>query len=411
MSRDQNIFVGLDIGTTKICCVVADVQPDGRVDIIGMGSRLSRGLKKGVVVDIEATRESMQQAIEEAEMMAGVQIGPVYAGISGAHIRCGNSHGVVAIRDREVTEYDVQRVWDAARAQPISADREILHVIPQKYKVDTTEVFKEPLGMSGTRLEASVHIITGAISSAQNIIKCANLCGLDVMTLIAEPLAAAEAVLTADEREHGVCLLDIGGGTTDIAIFSKGYIQHTAVLAIGGDHLTNDIAVGLRTPTWEAEQLKRTYGCALASMVSPDEVVEVPSIGERKARSLARHILAEILEPRVEELFTLVNREIVRSGFEHDIDAGIVLTGGSAITEGMVELAEEVFNKPVRRGNPQGIGGLVDVVDSPAFSTSVGLVLYASRYERRESSQYAVDDGGGVRSLFHRVRGWFSGIF
>ncbi|NGZ06590.1 MAG: cell division protein FtsA [Magnetococcales bacterium] len=410
--QDQNLIVGLDIGTTKICCVVADTQPDGRLDIIGIGTHPSRGLRKGVVIDIDSTVESIRMAIEEAEMMAGVEINMVFAGIAGGHIKSGNSNGVVATRDGEVTQSDVVRVLDAARAQSIPMDREILHVIPQEYILDGQDGIKEPLGMHGVRLEARVHIVTGAVASAQNIIKCVNRCGLDVGDIILEQLASSEAVLTADEKELGVCLLDIGGGTTDIAIFSDGHIKHTAVLAIGGDHLTNDIAVGLRTPTREAEQLKRKYGCALAAMVAADESIEVPSIGDRKSRSLTRHILAEIIEPRVEELFTLVNREIARSGFEDHIAAGIVLTGGSSITEGMVELAEEVFNKPVRRGFPQGVGGLTDVVSSPVFATAVGLVQFASRNEREMGRRLQPEQGViPIKNVFQRMREWFGEIF
>ncbi len=412
MSRqDQNLIVGLDIGTTKICCIVADQQPDGRLDIIGIGTHRSRGLRKGVVIDIDSTVDSMRAAVEEAEMMAGVEINMVYAGIAGAHIKSGNSHGVVATQTGEVMASDIQRVLDAARAQPIPMDREILHIIPQEYVLDGQDGIKEPLGMSGVRLEAQVHIITGAVASAQNIIKCANRCGLDVGDIILEQLASSESVLTSDEKELGVCLLDIGGGTTDIAIFAEGHLKHTAVLAIGGDHITNDIAVGLRTPTREAEQLKRDFGCALSSMVNPEETIEVPSIGDRKARSLARHILAEIIEPRVEELFTLVNREISRSGFEEQIAAGIVLTGGSSITEGMVELAEEVFNKPVRRSPPQGVGGLTDVVSSPIYATAVGLVLFASRMDREMSHRFLPEEGGGVGKMVQRMKEWFGSMF
>ncbi len=409
--QDQNLIVGLDIGTTKICCIVADLQPDGRLDIIGIGSHPSRGLRKGVVIDIDSTVESMRMAVEEAEMMAGVEINMVFAGIAGGHIKSGNSNGVVASKDGEVTASDIQRVIDAARAQSIPMDREIIHVIPQEFILDGQDGIKEPLGMSGVRLEARVHIVTGAVASAQNIIKCVNRCALDVGDIILEQLASAEAVLTSDERELGVCILDIGGGTTDIALFCEGHIKHTAVLAIGGDHLTNDIAVGLRTPTREAEQLKRKYGCALASMVNPEETIEVPSIGDRKPRSLARHILAEIIEPRVEELFTLVNREITRSGFEEQIAAGVVLTGGSAITEGMVELAEEVFNKPVRRGIPQGVGGLTDVVNSPIYATAVGLVMFASRNEQEMSKRFSPEEDHSFKSVFQRMRQWLSEIF
>ncbi|OSM07055.1 cell division protein FtsA [Magnetofaba australis] len=410
--NDQNLIIGLDIGTTKICCIVADVQPDGRVDIIGLGAHPSRGLRKGVVIDIDSTVESMRMAVEEAEVMAGVEINMVYAGIAGAHISSTNSNGVVATKEGEVTHNDIQRVLDAARAQNIPMDREILHIIPQEYILDGQDGIKEPLGMSGVRLEARVHIVTGAVASAQNIIKCANRCGLDVGDIILEQLASSEACLTSDEKELGVCLLDIGGGTTDIAIFADGHIKHTAVLAIGGEHMTNDIAVGLRTPTREAEQLKRKYGCALASLVNPEETIEVPSIGDRQPRQLARHILAEIIEPRVEELFTLVQREIVRSGFEDQIAAGIVLTGGASITQGVAELAEEVFNKPVRRGPPQGFGGLTDVVSSPVYSTAVGLVQYANRFSRDASRiGYDPEHTGGAASVLQRMRNWFNGAF
>ncbi|MBF0187235.1 MAG: cell division protein FtsA [Magnetococcales bacterium] len=412
MSRqDQNLIIGLDIGTTKICCIVADLQPDGRLDIIGIGTHPSQGLRKGVVIDIDSTVDSMRMAVEEAEMMAGVEINMVYAGIAGGHIKSGNSHGVVATKDGEVTPEDIQRVLDAARAQPIPMDREILHIIPQEYILDGQDGIKEPLGMSGVRLEARVHIVTGAVAAAQNIIKCANRCGLDVGDIVLEQLASSESVLTPDEKELGVCILDIGGGTTDIAIFADGHLKHTAVLAIGGDHITNDIAVGLRTPTREAEQLKRDFGCALASMVNPDETIEVPSIGDRMPRSLARHILAEIIEPRVEELYTLVSREISRSGFGDQIAAGVVLTGGSSITDGMVELAEEVFNKPVRRGPPQGVGGLTDVVASPAYATAVGLVLFASRFDRQTPHRYTPEDDASFKNVMQRMREWFGDIF
>ncbi|MBF0310557.1 MAG: cell division protein FtsA [Magnetococcales bacterium] len=409
--QDQNLIVGLDIGTTKICCIVADLQPDGRLDVIGLGNHPSRGLKKGVVVDIDSTVESMRMAVEEAEMMAGVDINEVYAGIAGSHIKSLNSNGVVATKEGEVTPNDIQRVLEAARATNVPLDREVLHIIPQEYLLDGQDGIRDPMGMAGVRLEARVHVVTGAVASAQNIIKCANRCGLDVADIILEQLASSEAVLTTDEKELGVCLLDIGGGTTDIAIFIDGYIKHTAVLPIGGDHMTNDIAVGLRTPTREAEQLKRKYGCALASLVNPEEVIEVPSISDRKPRSLARHILAEIIEPRVEELFNLVNREITRSGFEEHIAAGIVLTGGSSITEGMVELAEEVFNKPVRRGVPQGIGGLADVVASPIYATAVGLVLWASRYDTGSPSRGSRTESGGVKTTLQRMKDWFGGVF
>ncbi|MEO5367989.1 MAG: cell division protein FtsA [Magnetococcus sp. WYHC-3] len=409
--QDQDLLVSLDIGTTKICCIVAEQRLDGQMDIIGIGTSPSKGLKKGVVIDIDATVESMRMAVEEAERMAGVEINMVYAGIAGAHIRSSNSHGVVATKEGEVSQSDIQRVLDAAKAQNIPMDREILHIIPQEYILDGQDGISEPLGMSGVRLEAKVHIVTGAVASAQNIIKCANRCGLDVGDIILEQLASAEAVLSSDERELGVCLLDIGGGTTDIALFAEGHLKHTAVLPIGGDHITNDIAVGLRTPTREAEDLKRRYGCALASLVSPEETIDVPGIGNHQPRRLARHVLAEIIEPRVEELFNLVQREIVRCGFEDQIAAGLVLTGGSTLTDGMVELAEEVFGKPVRRGLPQGVGGLTDVVSSPIYATAVGLVLFGSRFHREVPHRVTPEESTGLKNVVQRMREWFGDIF
>ncbi|MBF0284813.1 MAG: cell division protein FtsA [Magnetococcales bacterium] len=413
--QEPNLIVGLDIGTTKIACIVADHQQDGNLHVIGIGAHPSRGLRKGVVVDIEATVESMKMAVEEAEMMAGVEINRVYAGISGGHIKSFNSDGVVAIKSGEVEPDDLQRVLENARAHDIPMDREVLHIIPQEYILDNQEGITDPLNMSGVRLRAKVHIVHGAATSIQNIIKCANRCGLDVVDIILEQLASSEAILTQDEKELGVCLLDIGGGTTDIAIFADGHIKHTAVLAIGGDHITNDIAVGLRTPTREAEQIKRKYGCALASLVSPEETIEVPSIGERKARTLARHLLAEIIEPRVEELFTVVQREIVRSGYDEQIAAGIVLTGGTSITEGMTELGEEVFQKAVRRGSPSGISGLTDMVASPIYSTAVGLVQYASRHERTGGGKPSSRGGRGSKAssgqVWQRLREWMGDMF
>lgn len=409
-AKNQNLIVGLDIGTTKIVCLVADQQQDGRLDIIGIGTHPSKGLRKGVVIDIDLTVESIRMAVDEAEMMAGVEINTVYAGIAGGHIKSSNSHGVVATKESEVTDGDIQRVLDAAKAQPIPMDREILHIIPQEFILDGQDGIMEPKGMSGVRLEARVHIVTGAQASAQNIIKCANRCGLDVASIILEQLASSEAVLTQDEKELGVCLLDIGGGTTDIAIYAGGHIKHTAVLAIGGDYITNDIAVGLRTPTKEAESIKRKFGCALARMVNTEESIEVPSIGDRKPRSLARHLLSEIIEPRVEELFTLVNREIVRSGYEEQISAGIVLTGGTSIMEGMTELAEDIFNKPVRRGLPTGVGGLTDVVASPIYATAVGLVLWAS-HAHKDPLNRPVEEPGGMGKMFQRLREWMGDMF
>src|SRR5512135_2320010 len=376
--RRDNLIVGLDIGTTKICAIVGNLTEDG-IDIVGIGSSPSRGLRKGVVINIDSTVASIKKAVEEAELMAGCEIKSVYAGIAGGHIKGFNSQGVIAIKNREVSPDDVKRVIDAAKAIAIPMDREVIHILPQEFIIDDQDGIREPLGMSGVRLEAKVHIVTGAVASAQNIIKSCNRAGLDVADIVLEQLASSEAVLSPEEKELGVALVDIGGGTTDVAIFVDGAIKHTAVLSLGGHQITNDIAVGLRTPMAEAEKIKHKYGCCLASLVGKDETIEVPSVGGRKTRILSRQLLAEILEPRVEEIFTLVNRELVKSGFEDLIASGVVITGGSTILEGMPELAEQVFNLPVRRGLPQKIGGLVDVVNSPVYATGVGLVLYGSR--------------------------------
>lgn len=377
-SRQENIVVGLDIGTTKICAIVGNLTEDG-LDIVGIGTSPSRGLRKGVVINIEATVEAIQKALKEAERMAGCEISSVFAGIAGGHIKGFNSQGIIAIKNREVTPEDVRRVIDAAKAIAIPMDREAIHVLPQEFIIDDQDGIKEPLGMSGVRLEARVHIVTGAVASVQNIIKCCTRAGVDVADIVLEQLASSEAVLGADEKELGVALIDIGGGTTDIAIYVDGAIKHTAVLALGGNHLTNDIAVGLRTPMAEAERIKHKYGCCLTSLVGKDETIEVPSVGGRQPRILSRQLLAEILEPRVEEIFSLVQRELVRSGFENVISSGIVLTGGTSILQGMPELAEQIFNLPVRRGTPTGIGGLIDVVNSPVYATGVGLVKYGTR--------------------------------
>src|SRR5512135_3139421 len=376
--RRDNLIVGLDIGTTKICAIVGNLTEDG-IDIVGIGSSPSRGLRKGVVINIDSTVASIKKAVEEAELMAGCEIKSVYAGIAGGHIKGFNSQGVIAIKNREVSPDDVKRVIDAAKAIAIPMDREVIHILPQEVIIDDQDGIREPLGMSGVRLEAKVHIVTGAVASAQNIIKSCNRAGLDVADIVLEQLASSEAVLSPEEKELGVALIDVGGGTTDIAIFVDGAIKHTSVLSLGGNHLTNDIAVGLRTPMAEAEKIKQKYGCCLAALVGKDETIEVPSVGGRKPRILSRQLLAEILEPRVDEIFALVNREIVRSGFEDMIASGIVITGGSTIMDGIPELAEQVFNLPVRRGLPQKIGGLVDVVNSPVYATGVGLVLYGSR--------------------------------
>jgi cell division protein FtsA len=406
---EKNMIVGLDIGTSKVVAIVGEIAPKGAIEIIGIGSHPSRGMKKGVVVNIESTVHSIQRAIEEAELMAGCQIHSVYAGIAGSHIRSLNSHGIVAIRDKEVTQGDVERVIDAARAVAIPADQKILHILPQEFIIDNQEGIREPVGMSGVRLEAKVHLVTGAVSAAQNIIKCVRRCGLEVDDIILEQLASSFSVLTEDEKELGVCLVDIGGGTTDIAVFTEGSIRHTAVIPIAGDQVTNDIAVALRTPTQYAEEIKIKYACALAQLASTDETIEVPGVGDRTSRRLARHTLAEVVEPRYEELLALVQAELRRSGFEDLVAAGIVMTGGSSKMEGLVDLAEEVFHMPVRLGTPQYVGGLVDVVRNPIYATGVGLLLFGNqnRAQRSLEAQY----GRGMRGVLGRMKSWFQGNF
>lgn len=362
-----------------------------------------------MVVNIESTVQSIQRAIEEAELMSGCQIHSVYAGIAGSHVRSLNSHGIVAIRDKEVTSADVERVIDAARAVAIPADQKILHILPQEFIIDEQESIREPIGMSGVRLEAKVHMVTGAVSAAQNIIKCVRRCGLEVDDIILEQLASSHSVLTDDEKELGVCLVDIGGGTTDIAVFTEGAIRHTAVIPIAGDQVTNDIAVALRTPTQYAEEIKIKYACALTQLASVDETIEVPSVGERPDRRLARQTLAEVVEPRYEELFTLIQAELRRSGFEDLCAAGIVLTGGSSKMEGAVELAEEIFHMPVRLGVPQYVMGLVDVVRNPIHSTGVGLLLFG--YQNRAMRESEARMGNGFKSVWNRMKNWFQGNF
>ncbi len=402
---DKNLIVGLDIGTSKVVAIVGEISGD-EIEIIGLGSSRSRGLKKGVVVNIESTVHSIQRAIEEAELMAGCEIHSVFAGIAGSHIRSLNSHGIVAIRDHEVAIGDVDRVIDAARAVAIPADQKILHILPQEFVIDHQEGVKEPIGMSGVRLEAKVHMVTGAVSAAQNIIKCVRRCGLEVDDVILEQLASSYAVLTEDEKELGICLVDIGGGTTDIAVFTDGAIHHTAVIPIAGDQVTNDIAVALRTPTQNAEDIKVQYACALTQLANPEETIDVPSVGERPSRRLARQTLAEVVEPRYEELFTLIQAELRRSGFEDLIAAGIVLTGGSSKMEGVVELAEEIFHMPVRIGMPQHVSGLVDVVKNPIYSTGVGLLLFG-RKQMQEGFSPLKASGG----ILERMKSWFQGNF
>jgi cell division protein FtsA len=403
--RDE-LIVGLDIGTTKIAAIVGEVTEDG-IDVIGIGTAPSRGLRKGVVVNIDATVHSIEKAIEEAEHMAGCEITSVYVGIAGGHIKGLNSHGTVAVKDKEVRDGDVARVIESAKAVAIPMDREILHVLPQEYIVDEQDGIRDPLGMAGVRLEAKVHIVTAAVTSAQNVVKCCNRCGLQVADIVLEPLASAEAVLDDDEKELGVALIDIGGGTTDIALFSEGAIVHTSVLPLGGNHLTNDIAVGLRTPLDAAEKIKQKYGCALTSLVAEDETIEVPSVGGRAPRILSRQLLAQIVMPRVEEIFDHVRKEIARAGHEDLLASGVVLSGGATILEGMSELCEEVLGLPTRRGMPKNIGGLVDVVKSPSYATGVGLVQYGARQQRL----YGPRNAAGDRGLFRKMKSWFKEAF
>jgi cell division protein FtsA len=409
MAKAGDILVGLDIGTTKICAIVGEVTDEG-IDIIGIGTHPSKGLRKGVVVNIDATVGSIKRAIEEAEHMAGCEINTVYTGIAGGHIKAFPSHGVVAIKEKEVRQTDVDRVIDQAKAVAIPMDREVFHVLPQEFVVDDQDGVREPVGMSGVRLEAKALVVTGAVSSAQNIVKCAQRTGLNVSDIVLQPLASSLAVLSDDEKELGVCLVDVGGGTTDIAVYSNGAIVHTAVLALGGNHLTNDVAVGLRTPTHEAERIKKTYGCAMASMVDKADTIEVPSVGGAAPRVLSRQILAEILEPRVEEIFMLVQHELQKSGMEELMASGTVITGGSTLLAGMPEMAEEVLGMPVRRGLPRAIGGLVDVVKSPQYATAVGLVVYGAR-QQMGSPYFKIREENVYRKVRTRMQRWLGEIF
>ena len=408
MGKREAVVVGLDIGTTKICAVVGQIN-EGQVDIIGLGTYPSKGLRKGVVVNIDSTVLSIKKAIEEAELMAGCQITSVYAGIAGGHIKGINSHGVIAVKNREITSNDVKRVIDAASAVAIPMDREVIHIIPQEFIVDEQDGIRDPVGISGIRLEGRVHIVTGAITSAQNIIKCANRAGLDVNDIVLEQLGSSEAVLMPEEKELGVAIIDLGGGTTDLVIFSNGAIKHTAVVALAGNHITNDISMGLRTPLEEAEKIKKRYGCALTSLVQKDETIEVPSVGGRNPRVLSRQTLAEIVEPRVEEILTLVHHEVMKTGYANLIASGIILTGGTAVLEGLPELAEQIFNLPVRRGIPIGIGGLVDLVHSPMYATGVGLVLYGSKHETQ--SKFKIGEANIFSKVTHRMKEWISEFF
>jgi cell division protein FtsA len=411
VAKRDHIVVGLDIGTTKICAIVAEVTEDGLVNIIGVGSSPSRGLRKGVVVNIESTVESIKKAVEEAELMAAVQINSVYTGIAGSHISGENSRGVVALKKEEVTRADVQRAVDTARSVAVlPQDRRILHVLPREFMVDDQDGIREPLGMSGTRLEVDVHIITGAVTSAQNIIKSVNRAGLDVVDIVLQPLASSEAVLSAEERDLGVAMVDLGGGTTDLAIFAEGTIRHTAVLPIGGQHLSTDLAIGLRTPQAEAEKIKIRHGIAMAELAKDDDMVEVPSVGERPPRPVSRKLLAEFIEPRVDEIFDLVRREIARTGYEGILAAGAVITGGTSMLEGMPEAAERVLDLPVRRGIPSGVGGLRDIVSNPIHATGVGLVLYASHHGHQLEAA-GLRKAKGVGRVFDRMKAWMFEFF
>jgi cell division protein FtsA len=406
---DKNLIVALDIGTSKVVAIVGEVTAEGTMEIVGVGSHPSRGLKKGVVVNIDATVQSVQRAVEEAELMAGCQIHSVFTGIAGSHIRSFNSHGIVAIRDQEVTSQDVERVIEAAKAVAIPADQKTLHILPQEFIIDNQEGIREPIGMSGVRLEAKVHMVTGAVSAAQNIVKCVRRCGLEVDDIILEQLASSYAVLTEDEKQLGVCLIDIGGGTTDIAVFAEGAIRHTAVIPIAGDQVSNDIAIALRTPTQSAENIKIQYACALARLANSDEMIEIPSMGDRATKRLSRLTLAQVVEPRFEELFTLVQAELRRSGIEDILGSGIVVTGGSARMEGVIELAETIFNMPVRLGVPRGITGLVDAVKSPIYATGVGLLLYGLQTQHQRNAE--LNSNQGFKGFLGRMKSWFQGNF
>jgi cell division protein FtsA len=406
----EDIIVGLDIGTTKVCAVIGEIDED-RVEIIGVGTSPSHGLRKGVVVNIDSTIKSIENAVSEAELMAGVEVSSVFSGIAGGHIKGMNSHGVIAIsRGREVTQSDVERVIDAAKAVSIPLDREVIHVLPQQFIIDGQDGIKEPVGMSGVRLEVEIHIVTGAVTSAQNIIKCVNRAGFEVEDIVLEPLAAAYAVLTEDEKDLGIVLVDIGGGTTDIAIFIDGSIWHTGVLSIGGDNVTKDISVGLRTPIVEAEKIKIDHGACMSSLVKDDESITIPSVGERKERTLPRQVLAEIIEPRMEEIFSLINQEIRMTGYENLVTSGIVLTGGASMLEGTVELAERVFDLPVRIGTPHGVSGLVDVVNSPLYSTGVGLVTYGMMH-KLEGKKTKFAGGNIFTRVLNRMKEWVGEFF
>lgn len=406
---NKDLLVGIDIGTSKVVTLVGELTNDGRLNVIGFGSHPSLGLKRGVVVNIESTVNSIQRSVEDAELMAGCEIFSAYTGIAGSHIRSINSHGIVAIRDTEVSQSDVERVIDAAKAIAIPADQKILHVLPQEFIIDNQDSIREPVGMSGVRLEAKVHIVTGAVSAAQNIVKCMKRCGLATNDIVLEQFASSQSILTDDEKELGVCMIDIGGGTSDVAIFTDGAIRHTAVIPIAGDQVTNDIAIALRTPTRNAEEIKIKYGCALQDLVDSTEAVDIPAIGDRPGRRLPRRALAEVVEARYEELFTLALNELRRSGLENYIAAGIVLTGGASKVAGALELAERVFKMPVRLGRPHNVAGLADIINNPVYATGVGLLVYGMR--QKQSQSEVVLNQPSIKSLWSRMKSWFQGNF
>jgi cell division protein FtsA len=409
-ARDtRNLLVALDIGTSKIVTLVAEITAEDTLNLIGMGSHPSRGLKKGVVVNIESTVNAIQRSLEEAELMADAKIKEVITGIAGSHIKSFNSHGMVAIKDKEVQQYDIDRVIETARAVNIPMEQQVLHILEQEFIIDGQGGVRQPLGMSGMRLEVKVHIVTGAVSAAQNIMKCVRRCGLEVRDLMLQPLASADAVLLDDERDLGVCLVDIGGGTTDIAVFTDGAIKHTSVIPIAGDQITNDIAMALRTPTKDAEELKIAHGVALRQLASASEMIEVPGVGEREPRELSRQTLAEVIEPRVEELYSLIQRELRSSGLEELLSSGIVITGGSALMKGMVELGEEVFHMPVRVGLPNYSGALAEVVRNPRYSTAMGLLMAGIDQVKRD--RHAKMQGAGFKEMLEKMKGWFKGNF
>jgi cell division protein FtsA len=410
MSKKQNYIVGLDIGTTKICCIIAEITPQGEIEIIGLGQSPSRGLRKGVVVNIDGTVESIRSAVEEAELMAGTEIDSVFVGIAGGHIKSMNSHGIIAVKHKEINHQDIDRVIEAAKAIAIPLDREVIHVLPQEYIVDNQDGIKTPLGMAGIRLEAKVHIVTAAVTSAQNIVKCVNKAGLGVQDIVLEQLASSEAALSSDEKELGVALIDIGGGTSDLAIFYQGAIKHTSVLAIAGAQVTNDIAIGLRTPNAEAEKIKHAHGCAYSGLIKHDDTIEISTVGGRSTLKVSRQILSEIIEARIREMFEMLNHEIQTSGFQDNISSGIVITGGSACVEGMADLAEEVFQVPVRIGTPMGLGGLVDVVTSPIYATSTGLIHYGEK-SYKAGRNMDLQGRNLFEKIFSRMKGWTEEFF